>query len=98
MNNVTVTNEVFTKTQRQSASTRVGQIFARKGTDQDVDKLRALIEKCGGISLRFDGQYNKEDETTTVLEFAFRTGDRVVGLAETKKTGARAPIAWCVTN
>ena len=98
MNTVTVTNEVYTKAQRQSSSTRIGQIFARKGSDQDVDKLRALIEKCGGISLRFDGQYNKEDETTTVLEFAFRTGDRVVGLAENKKTGARAPIAWCVAN
>jgi hypothetical protein len=98
MNTVTVTNEVYAKGQHQSNSTRIGQIFARKGSDEDADNLRALIEKCGGISLRFDGQYNKENETTTVMEFGFRTGDRIVGLAETKKTGARAPIAWCVAR
>lgn len=98
MSNVIIKEEVYEKSPASYNNMRVGQIFARKGTDEQVNRLRELIKEVGGVSLRFDGVYNKDNDTTRVIELSFKTGDRIAGIAETKKEGARAPIAWCSVN
>ena len=74
------------------------QLFAKDGTEKEVNLLRELIHRVGGLRAIVAGDYNKETGVTTGNVYTLKTGMSFRVPSSVGKTGANAPVAFMPTD